>query len=530
MQSVSSLWTAEEKDKVRHIAHNLLVSWKKETTLGNRTFTIGVSTIGGNDVIGINPGAIGGPGNFKYFNESDYVLDLGWERGYSMPTGGLSKAMGEATLDNTSRRFTPRYMGGSSELFTSILPRRPVLINAGFNFDGIDQTIPQFSGIFDAQPSINTREAEVKLRMEDYTGFFANKFIDKTAVFTSVSTDTIIESMFTQLGMSTAQYSLDPGINVIPFALIEKGAKFSTIINDLVESENGHIYQNEDGKFIFENRQHWDSSPYTQVQRIITTSQVINAEEPSDDHLINTVEIKAMARSKAINQKLWALSSPVLVPANGTVEIFADFSDDSGALPVLEVSTPVYAGTAPVSSTSAYATNVIDDNTGITNNSAISLKSYSQFVTAYKMVFQNTSTQNTYVTALVLWGRPAKAETEIYTKRKRDASVTAYEERPLLIQNQFIQNQDWADSFAEMLLEDYSEIENLQTITIRAIPELQLGDLISWQGRYWRIFDIKTVLDSGEGFTQELKLLQRTIRQYFRIGISTIGGTDKIAP
>src|SRR3990167_9558119 len=99
-----------------------------------------------------------------------------------------------------------------------------------------------------------------------------------------------------------------------------------------------------------------------------------------------------------------------------------------------------------------------------------------------------------------------------------------------MIDNQFIQNQDWADSFAEVLLEDYAQVENLQKITIRAIPELQLGDLISWQGRYWRIYDIKTSLDPGSGFIQELTMLQRTIRQYFRIGISTIGGTDKIAP
>src|SRR3990167_4969708 len=109
MQSVVSGWTAEERDTVRKIAHNLQVSWKKETTIGNRTFTIGVSTIGGNDVIGINPGAVAGPGAYKYFNETDYVTELEWERGLSMPTGGLSKAMAGATLDNTSGRFTPRY-------------------------------------------------------------------------------------------------------------------------------------------------------------------------------------------------------------------------------------------------------------------------------------------------------------------------------------------------------------------------------------------------------------------------------------
>lgn len=528
MQTVSNNWTAEERDTTRSVVGSLQVSWKKDSILGNRLFTVGVSIIGGNDVIGINPGAIGNPGNYRYFDESDYVTSLAWERGLNMPLGGISKALAEATLDNTSGRFTPRYMGGSSELFTAILPRRPAIINAGFNFDGIDQTIPQFSGVVTKQPQVDIRSRELQLQMADYIDFFKNRYVDKTSVFTAVSTDTVIESLFTQLGMSTAQYNLDPGINVIQFAAIEKGAAFGNVINDLVESENGHLYQDEEGKLRFENRQHWDSSPHNTVQRIVLTGQVINAEAPDDDHIINSVEIKVPVRSKAINQKLWSLSAPVLVLANSTKEIFADFTDDDGPLPVLEVTAPTYVASG--ATTSAYATNVLEDNSGTTNDAAISLKSFSQFVTSYKMVFQNTSTQNTYITALELWGRPAKVTSEVYTRRERDASVTAYEERPITIENRFIQNQDWADSFAEVLLEDFADIENLQTITIRAIPSLQLGDLISWQGNHWRVFNIRAKLDADNGFTQELKLLQRTIKDYFRIGISTIGGTSKIAP
>ena len=81
-----------------------------------------------------------------------------------------------------------------------------------------------------------------------------------------------------------------------------------------------------------------------------------------------------------------------------------------------------------------------------------------------------------------------------------------------------------------MIVNDFSQPENLQKITIRAIPELQLYDLISWQGRYWRLFDIKSTIEPSIGYVQELTMLQRTITTYFRIGISTIGGGDKIAP
>ena len=108
--------------------------------------------------------------------------------------------------------------------------------------------------------------------------------------------------------------------------------------------------------------------------------------------------------------------------------------------------------------------------------------------------------------------------------------MTAYEERPYKIENDYIQSQSWANSFAQMVLNDFSDPESLQEITIRALPELQMGDLISWQGRYWRIYGIKTSISPSGGFLQTIKILQRTIVSYFRIGISTIGSTDQIAP
>lgn len=528
MQTVSAAWTAEERDKVRLIAQNLQVSWKKQSLLQARTFTIGVSTIGGNDGIGINPGSIGAPINYKYFDESSYLTSVGWDRALNMPTGGLVKALGEAKLDNTSGRFTPRYMGGNSELFTAILPRRPVIIGGGFNLNGVNQTIPVLAGTLTRTPEVDMRTREISLEIADYIDFFENRYVDRSTVFTAVTTDVIIQSLFSQLGMSTSQYDLDPGINVIPFASIDTGAAFKEIMQKLVESENGHMYQDESGIVRFENRQHWDRAPYINVQRIITTAQVIDSKAPDEDHLINTVEVKSSVREKAINQKIWSLSAPTIIPANGRVEIFADFTDDNGTLPVLTVDVPLHA--VGEATTSAFATNIYDDNSGDTNASAIQLKSFSQFVASYKMVFTNSSSTATFITALDLWGRPAKVTSKIDVLHKRDASVTAYEEHPLIIENQFIQSKDWADSFAEMVLEDFSRIENLQRITIYAIPELQLGDLISWQGHYWRVYGIKSKIDPGVGFTQEIDILQRTIKQYFRIGISTIGGSDKIAP
>lgn len=514
-----------DESTVRNIGHNLQVSWKKESTLGSRTFTIGVSSIGGNDVIGINPGAIGSPANYRYFDESDYVKYLAWERGLAVPSGGLSKAFAEAELVNTSGRFTPRFMGGNSELFTSILPRRPLIINAGFVGETL---IPQFSGILDRQPEVDKRSGIARLRAADYVDFFEGRFLDQTVMFTGQRTDEVYETLLQGMGLSTSQYELDTGINIIPFGLFPSGSKFAEVFHKLAQAENGHFYQDASGIYRFENRQHWDSSPFTEVQKILPTSQVLDQKVPSDDHLINVVEVKGTPREKKPNQLVWqsqgfAGTGTNFISANADLEIWINFDD-----PVLAIDTPVPNGTA--NQTSFFVANSEEDGTGTDVTSSIYVKAIDKFATTAKITFSNNSSDDAYITNIDIWGRPARRSGDVYYRTQRGASVTAYEERPYMIDNEFIQSISWAESFGEMILQDYSSPENLQEITIRAIPDLSLGDLISWQGKYWRIFEIRSKLSAGEGFLQELTLVQKTITSYFRIGISTIGGTDLIAP
>lgn len=57
MQDVSAAFTAEAQDTVRRPVHSLLAAWKKDTNTANRTFTIGVSTIGGSDLVGLESGS-----------------------------------------------------------------------------------------------------------------------------------------------------------------------------------------------------------------------------------------------------------------------------------------------------------------------------------------------------------------------------------------------------------------------------------------------------------------------------------------
>ena len=515
MLSVADAFSVEERDSTRSISTNLQVAWKKDYRPGIVFFQVGVSSIGGNDIIQGGEGVTSDWNKYLYQEETDNIMFAAWERELNQPMGGVTKALAEVRLDNTTGRYTPRYAGGDSELFTAVaLPRRPFNLQAGFNYDGIDHNIAQFIGVTTDAPRIDKRSRTIELKGADFIDYLQNRYVDNESMFTGLRSDQVIEQLLINSGFSTSQYDLDYGINLIPFGEFQVGQRFGDIIQKIVQAENAIFWQDEEGRLRFQNRQAWDNYPYFNVQRIITTPQVIEARTPDRSHLINVVEVKAKPRTKQPAQLMWQLQSPLELPSRQNVEMFVNFDD-----PMLEIYDP-----------GNLTANIEQDGSGTDIASYIQVKSISKFARACKIVFYNNYTSAGWLTGLTIFGRPARVAKDIYLRAQDDSSVTAYEQQPLLIENDYINSQDWANSYAQMILNDYSEPENLQEIVIRAIPELQLGDLISWQGRYWRVFGIKSKVDPASGFVQELKLLQRTIKTYFRIGISVIGGADMISP
>lgn len=522
MQSVAAAFTAEERDVVRTVAQSTKLSWKKSYLSSQRFMTIGISTIGSNDIIPGPASTTSAWNRYQYADETDYVMDIAIDKELNLPLGGLVKAMADFSLDNTSGRFTPRYVGGNSELFTALLPRRPVIITQGFKVNGVDQTVPEFVGVTTRTPEVSLLNKTAQLHAEDFIGFLQNKFLDRQVMFTAQRTDQVMETLLQSIGYGTAQYDLDAGINTIPFGLFEVGTKLADIFDQLAKAELGHFFQDEEGKLKFWNRQHWDSSPYTEVQRVISTSQVLDAKVPKDDHIINVVEVTSKVRNKKPEKIIFKSVSGgdnmSLAPSSVT-EKFINFQD-----PALSMTTPTGTSTS-----SYFKVNTAADGSGTDITSSVTITRVDKFATSAKLFFNNANAATGYITELTVTGRTAEYDKTIYVREKRGISVTAYEEQVFAYENDYIQDETWAGSLANLVIQDFGLPENIQDITIRAIPELQLGDLISWQGRQWRIYSIKSRMSATAGFVQDLKLVQRASHTYFRIGISTIGGTDGIA-
>lgn len=295
------------------------------------------------------------------------------------------------------------------------------------------------------------------------------------------------------------------------FGLFEKGTTWLHYINQIVQAEQGHIYQNEEGRIIFENRVHWDN--HTNIVKSIYTSDVLEAEVPDDDQIINIVEINAKIRGKQPEQIVYELGGTIELEAGADVEFFVDFED-----PMLSVNTPDYEA------------NTQDDGEGSDVTGQVTIKSIDVFARSAKYTFTNSSGATAFITVMTISGRPAKVIEEVYVRDKIDSSVTAFDEQLKSIDNDYIQSRSQAETLAQSILLDYATPNKIQYIMVRAMPDLQLGDRISWQGRYWNIFGIKTRLEPSVGFIQELSLLQRQTISLFTIGVSTIGGPDVIAP
>ena len=89
MQSVVAGFTAEERDLTRSVVAGLNVAWKKVFKSNIRLFTIGVSTIGGTDVIASSGGVNSDWNKYTFDDDSSYLINLSYEQELNQPTVGI---------------------------------------------------------------------------------------------------------------------------------------------------------------------------------------------------------------------------------------------------------------------------------------------------------------------------------------------------------------------------------------------------------------------------------------------------------
>ncbi len=485
---------------MRPIRATLLVAWTR--VVGAQDFVIvGTSLVGGTDIVqGTGESAINDSDAFQYFDETSRVIRMEYERRLLEPLGGTSIAMADVLLDNTDLRFTP---DNNATIGTALRPNRPIKMFIGFEVEGQTKTIPIIEGLT-LQPQEDKLRRTVKISAFDFMKSL-NETPQESAIFTNQRSDQIITNILSDAGIGASSYELDRGLNTPGFAWFEKGQTAGDRIRQICEAEEAIFYQDEQGKLRFENRDKYAESPYNAVVWTIDPGDILRWKQSSSSEIINRVIIRGAPRSVKGEVEIWRDGAEEVIEPSETLTVWADFED------------PVSDITQPAANTD-YTAFTGSGGVGSDITADISIAAIDEFAKASKMVITNNNASTAYVNLLKLRGTPATVDYEIKEVFQDNNSITDYNEHQKIVENQFIDNRSFAANMAQDIVRRHKNPNNILTLEIRGIPQLQLRDRINVKDQdlgtftEYRLIGIQGVYEPGS-FIQTLRLRKITANE-----------------
>lgn len=522
MQIVTSQFIQELGKQVVPVDWDFRVAFKKEFDPDIKYFILDSSLLDGGDLLGYsedNP--IQEWDKYTYEDYSDKVVSMEWERSNDFPYS-VQSAMADISVDNTDGFFTHNPVD-SEAIQSFILPKRPMRLWQGF---ARAMNLSQFVGLSQDMPKYTTTTAA--FHALDFLSEMYNQPIQQTIAMYNVTTDVVIKSVLTQLGLLPSQYNIPVGRNTIPFLYFEKGVTAGHVLRSIMQAEMGLLWLDEQGLVRFTPRIVAGEA----VSAVLDNSKILDIKTSSSQSMINHVkiisEIRAVQSFQSINIKdnegggndsSWA------VPVGGTLERFLQLDDPavSSVLPILNGDrtsswfTANFAGGAPVPS-------------GVSVSGSL-------LVNTYKVTFTNSTGSLVYIDGLEIFGEPARVVNEIDKEYLYQPSIDKYGDFTIEINNNNIGSESNADSIAYFLLNGYQAYNGVIDIEILPNPAFQLSDVVDidsgvYQGTY-KITSIKNKLaKSGESleYSQSISAVKYQIPSWFLLDISLLDGTDILAP
>lgn len=513
MQTVSSNFRQRAQGYVRPLSWGVRASFDKIIDPDIIFFTLDTSLIDGPDILApTDDNPLQEWDKYTYQDLNDRVISLEVTREEVEPYS-VVQAYADITLNNYDSYFTP---GSGSPIEDDILPRRPFRALMGFS----GETLSQIVGLSEGMPKIDKSSRTASFHIIDFMSFMFDKDISESIILQDVTTDEILDYLLQLMGLSDTQYSLDQGINEIKFFYVEKGTKFGGIVSKLMEAELGRLYLDEQGIVRFKNRYNYDLTPVYTFDKANTVDYSLNDEVK----IINSVKVTGDVREVQAEQSVWTSSVATFIAAGDTIEVWAEFQD-----PLTTINDPVYS--AVETNDSYFTSHLNEDGTGTYTD--VDLNSLTLFSKSALMVFENTGVSDAYLTAIDLYGTPAKIVEKIKVEEVDQGSIDKYEEQLLTIDNEYIQDRSNAQALALTILNSYSDYGSGVDIDVKGSPALQLGDAVEldldgYQGVY---VIMKTINIMSEGkFTQRLRLREKELVTFFTLDVSVLNGNDLLSP
>lgn len=456
------------------------------------------------------------------------------ESGISSPRGTVDQMT--LTLNNADGRYSP--LNTSGPLYSDIqlggAYHAPmylrVSIDGGSNYDRV------FTGVIKIPregPPYPGVAATVEIDCRSRDEILLNKRISTTlATFRAMHDDNYTEAQIMaqwldDAGLSSADYTLDGGLFVVPWAWLDDESPIEEIWS-LAAACGGRFYCDPDGEFRYENMTHWLLSPHDTSQETLTKASYGQMDGPAydDRELFNGVTVVASPRDLLESTTLWAADDVIVIPA------------DSSKTIVAKMRQPAY--------TIESATFTAVTGGGLSLDADISIV-MTKFAQRVELAITNANAEYAAeLVALTLEGIPVSGAPSVEETKTSTATFwTSFTgDRPgrtrLLRGNVYVQTANLAATLAEFL-RDRFQLPRLswRLRNVPGEPGRRLGDRITVGNAdamsanrdgfltaiSWRL--------SNKGFVQDLELLDAGSEadgtglfpydEYFVVGVNTAG-------
>lgn len=499
-QSSESIWTpfaSMATATVRPLKARLLIAWTREQVVQSFA-VVGTSLVGGADIVqGVGDNVLNNADLYSYFDETDRVMRIEYERHLIEPLGGSAIAMATIVLDNTDLRFTPDY---NATIGTALRPNRPIKIFMGFDVGGIERTVPIIEAL-SLQPKEDKLNRTVTIQANDFITFL-DGLPQETSTYIHKRTDEIIADILARAGIGSSNYELDKGLNTVAYAGFGVGDFAGESLKKLAEAEGGIFYQDELGRYRFENRNKNKQAPYTEVQWTIEPKDILEWQVQDSSKIINHMIVSGKPRSLKGEVEIWRDGQEEGLVPGYTLKITAKFRDPVASISAPEAFLDYQALSGP-------------NGTGsdITNDVDVSVEAFTN--TAEITITNNHPTAVAHMWYLKLRGTPATVDYEISEVYIDNDSVGTYNENQQQVSNDFIQSTEFAQQLAQVIVDRYKDPMSVLRLKIRGVPHLQLRDKIRVKDmdlntyREYRLIGIQGIFEPGS-FVQILTLREVT--------------------
>ena len=481
------------------------VSWDKSLAPGG-WFTLDQSVLDGTDLLAPDDYSPVMPWNqYDYRDESDRLIDMTVERSVQFPYN-VQSAMLDITLNNYDGRYS---FDGGSEIQDYILPNRPIKTSLGFTTAG---TVPVFIGVTEEMPEYSgVHNAQAQMSAIDYLSMIAQTSLKDMLMMRNVRTDEVIAEILNRYGLVPSQYTLEEGVNTIPFVYFSAGKNAGNALKELVQAENGALWMDEIGQIRFSAR----NAEIGSSVATFTPENIVEITPSRTSGIINRVKISADVREVKANQQIFsndnssgyqsaASSDNYRIAARGALDIWVSLDDPAWTANV----NPTLNGGANTSMFNAVNLTGTAVNSGVACTGVL-------LADSVKLSFTNTNSFPVSISYLQLWGEPAKVvggSPTITYDAYDDLSVDRFGEQVLEItDNTCFGNYDNVDAFATDILTKYAGYNPTIDLKVKGNPALQLYDVVTlsdtdYDGS-WRIVGTKHNL-SKSGLETHLTLLR----------------------